>query len=184
MHRSYNIFFLLLGRSTKHSIYLFLLKSHCGPTSHNICPPHAGEDVFLISSSTSRSRSRIPRKGHDKGKKHEQNIPWVSLWSLDVKGEEPPHIGCGRMEGRQMARTHTHAGRHSVLRRIADNWRVMLSRSLADRCQSFCFKSRGYALLCFSFHTSQLIQCLAQRVQSAGEYQWPFKAHLSVIFPF
>lgn len=41
--------------------------------------------------------------------------------------------------------------RHSALRRITDNWRVMLSRSPADRCQSACSKSRGYALLFFPY---------------------------------
>lgn len=41
--------------------------------------------------------------------------------------------------------------RLSALRRITDNWRVMLSRSPADRCQSTCSKSRGYALLFFPY---------------------------------
>lgn len=41
--------------------------------------------------------------------------------------------------------------RLSALRRITDNWRVMLSRSPADRCQSACSKSRGYALLFFPY---------------------------------
>lgn len=49
--------------------------------------------------------------------------------------------------GRQMAQTD------SALRRITDNWRVMLSRSPDDRCQSSLSlsKSRGYALLFFPY---------------------------------
>lgn len=43
------------------------------------------------------------------------------------------------------------AHRLSALRRITDNWRVMLSLSPADRCQSTCSKSRGYALLFFPY---------------------------------
>lgn len=48
-------------------------------------------------------------------------------------------------------RWHTYTHRLTALRRITDNWRLMLSCSPADRCQSACSKSRGYALLFFPY---------------------------------
>lgn len=71
--------------------------------------------------------------------------PVSSLREGECKGEAH-FVSSGRVE-EEADGTH----RLSPLRRITDNWRVMLSCSPTDRCQSACFKSRGYAFLFFPY---------------------------------
>lgn len=91
----------------------------------------------------------------------------VVLWRGRVlKVKTHPVLCSSRVEWRQMAHTGSpHWGESQII----GEWCLAAAQPIDANPPA---PSPG-VMLCFSSHTLQLIQCLAQYVRSAGEYQWP-----------